>query len=709
MSAIGIDPLSLPKLRPDLILYKGPPGVGETPTWNIFDPSRDQYFQIGWLEYEYFKRWHLRKTPDIIASIHKETTLKTNPDHILSFAQFLRTNELTIVKTIDDVREILSNKRKQEAQEKDYKTYFYKYFYIKIKLLRPDVFLDATIKYINPLFTKTFLYLLLVFGVFGLYLVSRQWYEFKDTLQYYFNFKSLIYYIPAILFAKILHEFGHAYAAKKYNCKVPTMGVAFLFLWPVFYTDTTDSYKLSSRKERIVISSAGIITELTLAVFATLLWNFLPDGPIRSASFFIASVSWLLSILININPFLKFDGYYLMADILGVDNLQSRSFSLGRWKLAQLLFGFDMPPPLHFSAKKTRVLIIYAFCTWIFRIFLYMGIAYMIYSRFFKVLGIILMCTAMLKFLIIPVSKEVKNYFSKRDEIKLNKNTILSSILIVSFISIFFIPWQSYIVIPGVVDYKKNYKLYSPDSVQLKSYQLKIGQEIIKDEILVSYDKPDLIQNIKKTRLEIEKLEHQARTEIGQTEKLGFKQTAQEELISKETYLKGLINEYKNLIVKAPFSGKIVSINHNLNEKDWIKKDILLAELVDQSEKIIRAYISEFDLSKVKIGAQARFFPSNQPDKFIKATIIEIDKTSTIALDDLYLASTFKGNIPVSKNNEGHYIPTQAYYKITLRCTDNINLMNIQSGNISIEGKPHSIFGRLFTKINSVIVRESGF
>ena len=119
------------------------------------------------------------------------------------------------------------------------------------------------------------------------------------------------------------------------------MGVAFLVLWPMFYTDTNESWKLQSRRHRLNIASAGVIVELAIAAIATLLWSFLPPGNLREAIFVIATTTWISSVIINASPFMRFDGYYLLSDLWRMPNLHERSFTLARWWLRKKLFDLD--------------------------------------------------------------------------------------------------------------------------------------------------------------------------------------------------------------------------------------------------------------------------------------------------------------------------------------------------------------------------------
>ena len=141
-----------------------------------------------------------------------------------------------------------------------------------------------------------------------------------------FTFEGALVSVAAVILVKSLHEMGHGYMAYRYGCHVPTMGLAFMTFVPMLYTDITDAWKLSSRRERLMIDSAGIQVEIVLGMLCLFLWSFLPDGALRSAVFVTATVSWVMSLMINLSPLMRFDGYFIFSDLAG--NAQSARTNL---------------------------------------------------------------------------------------------------------------------------------------------------------------------------------------------------------------------------------------------------------------------------------------------------------------------------------------------------------------------------------------------
>ena len=155
---------------------------------------------------------------------------------------------------------------------------------------------------------------------------------------------------------------------------------------------------------------------MVLAVYASLAWVLLPEGALRTGAFLVASASLISSVLVNLNPMMRFDGYLLMADALGVPNLQTRSFAMLRWRLREALFELGAPKPDQFDPIKQRVVIAYAAAIVVYRAVLYFGIALLVYHATFKLLGIALFAVEVGWFLVAPVWKEIAMWWRLKDQ-----------------------------------------------------------------------------------------------------------------------------------------------------------------------------------------------------------------------------------------------------------------------------------------------------
>lgn len=124
---------------------------------------------------------------------------------------------------------------------------------------------------------------------------------------------------------KSLHELGHAMACHRYGAEVREMGVMLLMFMPCLYCDVTDAWRLSSRWQRLVITSAGVLVELTLAAIAIFAWRLSEPGLIHSMALQIVVIASVATLVVNLNPLMRYDGYYLLSDLTETPNLWTRS------------------------------------------------------------------------------------------------------------------------------------------------------------------------------------------------------------------------------------------------------------------------------------------------------------------------------------------------------------------------------------------------
>ena len=195
----------------------------------------------------------------------------------------------------------------------------------------PDRFVTWAYNHTRFIYTTWFTLLSLLAMGIGAGINITHWKDiWRDTLQFY-NFADKtwgdIFILYSLgMFIVALHEFAHAHACKRVGGRVPAMGFALVFLTPAFYTDTTEGSALGTRTERLVISLAGIWSELLLCAIATpIWWASAPDSLVHNGAYFIMMFTGIMSLIINWNPLMKLDGYHMMCEILGIPDIKENS------------------------------------------------------------------------------------------------------------------------------------------------------------------------------------------------------------------------------------------------------------------------------------------------------------------------------------------------------------------------------------------------
>ncbi len=698
----------LPPLRKDLQVYPSTARRDGAPCWTILDPLRNRYFQIGWTDYQLLAHWDCHTVETLIQTVAETTTYRPTPQDIEQLVKFLYVNNLALNSATGDSQAFVA--QVQGTKQNWIMWLIHNYLFFKVPLVKPDRFLKATLPLVEPFFSRITGMFVLLSGVLGIFLISRQWETFLNTFLYFFNMEGLLYYGLTLIAVKVCHELGHAYTAAKYGCRVPTMGVAFLVMFPVLFSDTSDAWRLQSRKQRIHIGAAGMIVEVSIALIATLLWNFLPDGPLRSATFFLATTSWVMGVLINVNPCLRFDGYYILSDWLGVPNLQDRSFAFGRWQLRRLLFGLDGPAPEPVPPSLRRTLILYAWSTWIYRLVLFVGIALIVYHFFFKVLGILLFAVEILWFILLPIGRELKMWWRLRSAMVAQSRSWVTAACFLFLIGLVLFPWPSRLSIPAIMEASTHATLYTPTPGKIVKVSFQAGQVVSAGDPLMILEAPHLDKEVALTRQQISVLQYRARRQFSDSKELQSNQVISKTLESRISQLNGLMKQRENLVLRSPIAGKVTDRTESLHEGRWINEELPLAYVIDDQQQELKAMALETDIPYLEVGQTAWFYPDDPMRPKIPARIREIRAVDEEAFDLPYLASQYGGSIPVRESQPGTLTPETSVYRVLFDLEGKAPLWKqAVRGVILVESRPWTIVGRAWERISAVLVRESGF
>ena len=698
----------IPYLRQDLEILRGNSREDGSPAWLLYDAIRNKYFTLGITAFRLIKNW---KGGEDLKKFEKKINsqgIETNTEEIKSFISFLQLNNL-IIQPIGQGVPLLS-KQKASLKKNWLLNLIHSYLFFKIPLFKPDEFLNKSISKVRKLGSKNFRNVIYLLGFIGIFLVIQQYESFVKTFMYFFTFNGLLLYLITLIFVKCLHELGHAFVAKHFGCRVSAIGIAFLVFFPFLYTDTTDAWRLRNHKERLLINFAGILTELHLALIATFAWAILPDGGLKSVAFFIATTSWISSLAINVSPFMRFDGYYVFADWLKAENLQPRSFALARWKVRETFFGLNHKPPEELNPSRRWIFISYAWLTWLYRFFLFIGIALLVYHLAFKVLGIILFIIEIYWFIMAPIVKEIKQWWLLKSEIKFNKETKRLLIIIFSILILLLAPWKSSMKIPAVYVSEKYSKIYSPYSAQIKNILVQKDEIVKKGQPLIELYSPNLEDYINSTRRKLKLIKTKLNRLSDSAGNMDQYITYQQRLVSVQSELHGLLKIQNKMIIRAPFSGSIKDLD-NLSNGMWVSNKNELFGIVHYGTGQVKGFVKEEQIDRFKSNNTAVFIPNDGVHKKINLISRSLDFSSVGILPYLSLSSTHKGPIAVrlDVDKEFENRPETAYYSANFRPVNKTNIEFELPGYVHVDGYRYSPFLKMFKNIFSLLIRESGF
>jgi putative peptide zinc metalloprotease protein len=279
----------------------------------------------------------------------------------------------------------------------------------RIPVCDPERFLQWLLPLVRPLFGPVGAGLWLFVVSLGLVLAVVHWHDLTadvvDRVLSTHNLVLLWFVFPVI---KILHEFGHAFAVKSYGGEVHEMGVMLLVFAPFPYVDASSASAFRSTWQRIVVGAAGMIVELFLASLALCVWLNVEPGFVRAVAYNTMFIAGISTVLFNGNPLLRYDGYYILADLLEMPNLRSRAQAYMTYLAERYLFGRHDAECEAITPAERTWFVSFAIASWAYRLFVLAAITLFIANRFFFI-GVVFALGGVITAGVVPVYKVIKH------------------------------------------------------------------------------------------------------------------------------------------------------------------------------------------------------------------------------------------------------------------------------------------------------------
>ena len=641
--------MTLRPLREDIDIYPAPPRENGLPCWTLHDITGNRFFSVGQDELRILKFWNAGSPEQIARAASVGAPKPIEADQVQALASFLAQGQLLQAGSSRDTEYLLTlvERRKQTL----IKQALFTYLAVRIPLVRPQRLLRAMLPWVHWVFSPLFLLATMLAALCGAALVSVRWDEYTSFLPDMLTPSGMVAMLLALVLSKTLHEFGHALTATRYGCRVAAMGIAFIVGCPMLYTDATEAWKLSSHSARLRISMAGLGAEFILAAWALLFWSLVEPGHLRDAFFLFSAVTWLVSLAINVSPFMRFDGYYLLMDLWGIPNLQPRSFALAKWKVRGFIFKLDQPSPDNAPLRTQRLMIVYAVCTWLYRLVIFLGIAWLVYAFFFKVLGVILMVVELGWFIFLPIWRELQAWQELRKKVSIRPGAIFIFLTLLGLI--FFMPWPRTASIPAVLQLQNETHVYAAHGGYVRDLPVQVGDEVRAGQLLLRLYSPELERNLKASQLRLTLADQKLHAASLDKRDAAFLSILREELRAAQADLQQRQDDLDQLVVTAEQPATVIDMDRTIHPGSTVPlgQEILL--LATSRAWEIHALAESDDFARLTLGQKARFVPETPGLSVIACSINRLDTYADRSLDWPLLSSVHGGQIEITPQDEG--------------------------------------------------------
>jgi putative peptide zinc metalloprotease protein len=539
---------------------------------------------------------------------------------------------------------------------------------IRIPLFDPDRFLGATTHLVRP-FCNILGGALWLAGVvwLGVQMVVH-WQELTDDIaDRVLAAQSLITLVLIYPLLKILHELGHAYAAKIAGAEVHEMGIMMLTLLPAPYVDASASVIVPEKWKRALIAAAGMMVELSVAAVAMLVWLNAEPGLLRSVAYDTVLIASVSTLIFNGNPLLRFDAYYIFCDLLELPNLGSRSQRYYNYLLQRYLFGEKDTTAVPATPVERFWFLLYAPASFIYRMVTITSVVLFISSQYF-VIGLLLAIWMAVVSFAWPVLKGVKFILISPSLHKVRFRAVTVTILFLATVGLLVavVPLPNGTVVRGVVWIPEETRVVANASGILTQVLVNPGTAVAVGDPLLRLDDP-LVAS-KRKRAQARLTEIVARLVSAQARTPYEAELLQHQRKLAEDELRDIERQYENLVLRSPAAGTFI-VPHLADLADnFVKRGQLVGYVMTGRSPPIRTTIPESEIEYVRDRTTAVSIRFDEAIwRLIGAAVIERQfPQSTRLLPSPALSSVNGGPFAPDPNAKERDTSLEAFFEIDI-------------------------------------------
>lgn len=562
-------PLSL-RMRPDLSArqhrYRG------RSYWVVKEPIGLNYFRFHEEEYAILNMLDGHSSLEAIKERFERefTPQKITYQDLQQFIGMLHRSGLVVSQAAGQGRQL--KKRRDDKKKKELIGKFSNVFAVRFRGFDPERLLNWLIPYTGWLFSPAAIIFVLMLGLSALSLVMVQFDEFSSrlpTFHQFFGPSNWLWLAITMGTVKVLHEFGHGLSCKKFGGECHELGAMLLVFTPCLYCNVSDSWMLPNKWQRVFIGAAGMYVEVFLASIATFLWWFSEPGLLNHlclSMMFICSVSTLI---FNGNPLLRFDGYYILMDILEIPNLRQKSTEvLKRW-LVQTCLGIEQPENPFLPQGRQWLFALYTIAAVIYRWVVVISIVLFLNQVLepygLKIIGRLVAITGLFGLVVQPLWQLWKFFTTpgRIHKVKYKRVAATAAVLAAVLAFVMWVPLPFHVECPVEIQPRDAEMVFAGVPGRIVDVHVSAGQKVEAGQVLARLDSIDLYLEIARLEGNHRELQTQltsllrqrhddsrAIAQIGQTQEL---------LTSVKEQLDEKQDELSRLEIKAPVAGTVLT------------------------------------------------------------------------------------------------------------------------------------------------------
>ena len=582
--------------------------------------------------------------------------------------------------------------------------------FLRVPLLHPDRWLARLVPWTEWLFSWPVLAGALLLGLVAFHQVFLQWDRFAAASRGILSNGRWTWMAVSWLVVKSLHELAHGLVCKRHGGAVREAGVVLILAAPVAYIDVTSAWRFRSKWPRIQTALAGVYAELLVATVAALIWTHMPPGVISDLCFQLLLLCSITTLLFNLNPLMRFDGYYILSDLLDIPNLASQGQQFMQHLLRRYLCGVTSNPP---SGSWPRKLIIaaYGLAAAAWRVVVCCGLA-LTAANLFHGAGLILAVAAVTIWIGTPVIAAFRYFLFGTPWEQPQRARCIAVVAVLGgaiVVAAAYLPWPFRYRAPAIVEYAPPVIVRTESPGFLRQVCVQTGQRVAAGDVLA------LLEN-EKLELAVRDLRLRVQQSAGRMRGLRFEkntaacQSEREEIVSLERQLREREVEYAALTMRAPSEGTVVA--HDLASRvgTYLERGAEVLAIGSEDHKELRISIAQDDVEVFARSVKEPLWVRVRGGRSFPAALGDVTPMASKVPFHEALCAPFGGPLPVRPlDSEAQPPDHKARYEllaprflgsVPLDPERSLSLLAGQRGIVSLPAGGRSIASHLWTRLS---------
>lgn len=479
--------------------------------------------------------------------------------------------------------------------------------YLRLRILNPDPILSALEPIFRPVLNRWGLAAWCAVVLAALFSLLPEWRRLTGHFDEFISPSNFGFMLATYVCLKIWHELGHGIICKRLGGQVPEAGVMLLVLLPSPFVDASSAWAFRNKWQRMAVGAGGMMFELAAAAVAAFVWLATPDGSLaKQLAYYVMVTSGVSTVIFNINPLMRFDGYFILADLLETPNLQQRAqqmlnalFQRHVLRLKNASFPSSLP-------GERALLVAYGILSLLYRVFLFFGITLFVLGQWFGV-GLALALWTGAMWFILPVAKFVRWLASGSmlSDHRARTIAICSALIAATLILVGLVPLPDWRRAAGVVQSTSRIGVFFETEGFIREVTVRSGDRVAAGQVLARLDNPELERQLVTTIAQIDEV-RVIRRQAWAQEATPNAQLADRQLALLSDQLVELERRRAALVVKSPVDGVVVGADPVLAVGAYAKRGIGLCEILEPRRLRVAATLPQSE------GAWFRELPRDQ-------------------------------------------------------------------------------------------------